>query len=1317
MQETEVQKILKYYLEYEVCNVANSSKIEVDNKKSIIIEKISNIKQVCKSLNELREIKIVKEVENFIGRNVNNKQSFVQQIISELKELDINQSNKAQIFFRVKNLVQENIKYKREEKIIDNFINKLCDIQTSKEFWLYADNITALHKNKVKKLPIFIFKCNMEIENIEVVEVNVNTETLVTVLSTILNKEISEVVLEYEEQISNYVKELKILIDAGDIEHLLNLYYSKLQEYIGISKEAIKNIQKVNSKYHMSEEYIVAIDELAEEGIKNIKEDIETLTKIINYDGYVPKVLNKYLCGNQNKKDINYSKYTKIYRGNYKSKFGINENQYKIVNSIKDNDLIAIEGPPGTGKTSLLKEIISNNIVERANLILNNWNKSLEEKNYYETNYYDINWYSKNENIIKSIVVSSKNGEAIENVGKEINREIRYMFPIARKYKRTQKIEKSKEKMISNYKGLVCLPLGKQDNIQDFKEFLYKQYIPLLEKISLKKGIAKYIEKIKKKYEAKIKKIEEAEELIGKIIEKIERKETYFYEIQISPEDTEEQIKNKIQQIQIKFARDKEIKKSELENLKNKERILTKEQQEKENQLEIINKQICNKEKQIEDSQKLIVDGKNDIEYLKNRMQHFEMISKNIVTKIFNYKEYKENKNINFINEINEIVTKNEIEDKKISYCIQEKSKLEKEKIEIKDQYEELSEKYKDVKNNNKTLEKRLKEIELIESFNKWNKWTYWNYASNLEICGKSHLSKLNQELFELALKLNEAYIMKNSKEIIENLKLFLPEETSFVCQKFYDSTEIYSNEKQEGIRSLWNTLFLCFPVVTTTLDSFSKRCFHLIPEYIDLELIDEAGQILPHNLVSAIYRAKKAVIVGDVNQIEPIYNNINKDFSKSQKDIGEKFEDIKISTNSIQTLANKNTDILNNNENIILNDHYRCEENIINFSNENIYQNKLNMHKKDEKNKPFLDNMIALDIRGKKEKNNYANRLEIDSCIETIKYIKENNNEEATIAIITPFKKQKQELEDRLRKEELKDIKVGTVHAFQGQEKDYIIFSQVIDSLSNKNIVNFIGKKCNMLNVAVTRAKKQFIYLGNLEIAIKADNYMSKLIKYINKNGLIYSLYNMENTALLRNWDEKILQILAPVLEIDNDNIGLYISKHTEKGIIKDAKQHYELLKYAIKNAKSEICIMAPWIRKNVIDDEFINDIKKLKENNCKIKIIYGYKKVNADTSSIEELVNRLKQNSALGYATKEEVIDIIKEMNRIIGKENFLYKGPIHAKILIVDGKYMLMGSHNWLSNAGKTVEIERAIEGTRITTNREAIDYAREEFFGNI
>lgn len=700
---------------------------------------------------------------------------------------------------------------------------------------------------------------------------------------------------------------------------------------------------------------------------------------------------------------------------------------------------------------------------------------------------------------------------------------------------------------------------------------------------------------------------------------------------------------------------------------------------------------------------------------MKNKKELFDKISKNIITKILNYKIYRKNKKVNFSSKINEIEISNKIESEKITQYIKDKSDLEKQNAENIEKYNEKNNKYKSLEEKNQTLNKQIKEMEIIEKFNEKNKKTFWSYNNIIEIYGKSTLNNLNQQLFELALKLNEAYVIKNSKEIINNLKLFLPEdEKAYICQKFYEPTSIYSTEKQEGIKSLWNTLFLCFPVITTTLDSFCKRYFQLIPEYIDLELIDEAGQILPHYLVSALYRAKKAVIVGDVNQIEPIYNNLNKEFNQHRENIGERFNDIKIEENSTQALANKNTDIKNNSENITLNEHYRCEENIIKFSNENVYKNKLNMNVQDKKDKPFSNNMVALDVRGKKHPTENLNKVEVESCIETVKYIKEQSKEVTTIAIITPFKKQRKEIEERLENEGIEDVKVGTVHSFQGQEKDYIIFSPVIDTIEKKSSINFIGRKCNMLNVAVTRAKKQFIYLGNLDVAIKTKNYISKLVKYIMENGAIYSLYNLDNKNVHYNLDEKILKILQPELKVDNDNIGLYIKQNIKNGMIIDAKQHYDFLMYALKNTKKEIYIMTPWIRENVMNEEFIEEIKKLKENNCTIKIGFGYKNGNKNITSAKDLALELERVKSLGYAKKEEVEKIIEKMYNIIGKENFVYVPPTHAKVLIIDNKYMCIGSHNWLSNSGKTKEKYRALETTIITTSIYSIEYAKEVFF---
>ena len=74
----------------------------------------------------------------------------------------------------------------------------------------------------------------------------------------------------------------------------------------------------------------------------------------------------------------------------------------------------------------------------------------------------------------------------------------------------------------------------------------------------------------------------------------------------------------------------------------------------------------------------------------------------------------------------------------------------------------------------------------------------------------------------------------------------------------------------------------------------------------------------------------------------------------------------------------------------------------------------------------------------------------------------------------------------------------------------------------------------------------------------------------------------------------------------------------------------------------------------------------------------------------------------------------EIANKMYENIGKESFIYAPPTHAKILIIDNKYMCIGSHNWLSNAGKTNEAERKKEVSRLTTSPKAIEYVKEKIF---
>ncbi len=108
-------------------------------------------------------------------------------------------------------------------------------------------------------------------------------------------------------------------------------------------------------------------------------------------------------------------------------------------------------------------------------------------------------------------------------------------------------------------------------------------------------------------------------------------------------------------------------------------------------------------------------------------------------------------------------------------------------------------------------------------------------------------------------------------------------------------------------------------------------------------------------------------------------------------------------------------------------------------------------------------------------------------------------------LAIITPFSAQKKVLKDllfkHLGKELAANITIGTVHALQGAERPIILFSAVHDKKDKSLFYDYHGK-FNMLNVALTRAKHSFIVFANMAIFNPEQNSPSgKLAKLLFSN------------------------------------------------------------------------------------------------------------------------------------------------------------------------------------------------------------------------
>jgi len=94
----------------------------------------------------------------------------------------------------------------------------------------------------------------------------------------------------------------------------------------------------------------------------------------------------------------------------------------------------------------------------------------------------------------------------------------------------------------------------------------------------------------------------------------------------------------------------------------------------------------------------------------------------------------------------------------------------------------------------------------------------------------------------------------------------------------------------------------------------------------------------------------------------------------------------------------------------------------------------------------------------------------------------------EKAVGIITPFTRQKNSLINALKKAGIDTniLKLGTVHALQGAERPIILFSAVYGKGDSDTMFFDRDNKPNMLNVAVSRAKDNFIIFANTEILDK---------------------------------------------------------------------------------------------------------------------------------------------------------------------------------------------------------------------------------------
>ena len=295
------------------------------------------------------------------------------------------------------------------------------------------------------------------------------------------------------------------------------------------------------------------------------------------------------------------------------------------------------------------------------------------------------------------------------------------------------------------------------------------------------------------------------------------------------------------------------------------------------------------------------------------------------------------------------------------------------------------------------------------------------------------------------------------------------------------------------------------FPVILST--TFSLRYCTPSGYLYDYVIIDEASQVDLLTASLALSCAKNVIVVGDEKQLPQIVDTDIK--SKIQLISDEKYDYFNENIlTSILKLYNGKIPIRR------LREHYRCHPKIIEFCNQRYYEGELIPYENErhalQKNPLYiyyptpgnhmrtLNNMV--------EKGNY-NQRELDILKNEIlkgKILK--NVGKNDIGFTTPYRKQAYKAS-----EQNNEIESNTIHKYQGKEKKVMILSTVLDSSRNgKMRIKFVDDPC-MVNVAVSRAKEQFILITNEKLFSEQSNEVKALIQYIKYNTLDKNIINSQ--------------------------------------------------------------------------------------------------------------------------------------------------------------------------------------------------------------
>ena len=370
-------------------------------------------------------------------------------------------------------------------------------------------------------------------------------------------------------------------------------------------------------------------------------------------------------------------------------------------------------------------------------------------------------------------------------------------------------------------------------------------------------------------------------------------------------------------------------------------------------------------------------------------------------------------------------------------------------------------------------------------------------------------LTEISEELWDHWVKLQPARLTRTDRELLQ--------EYASVLKIIISANE---NNRSAG-RHVFQKYYQLFPKIShmlpcwavTSLSVRSKVPFER--SFFDMVVIDEASQCDIPSALPLLYRAKRAVIIGDPKQLRHI-SSISKGQDIQLMEKHGTYEDYlgwAYSTNSLYDLAQgfcAPEDIIN------LRDHHRSHADIISFSNQHFYETSLRIATRYDQLKALDDGKPAVrweNVQGPVQRPSTGGAINEAEAKAIVRILRDlvGKNYTGSIGVVSPFRAQANRIRDLVYQDAdltsrltTLEFLVDTVHRFQGDERDLMIFSPVISQGTPDGALIFLRNNGNLFNVAITRARSILIVVGDKSAALSSGVvYMKAFAEYVDSIGI----------------------------------------------------------------------------------------------------------------------------------------------------------------------------------------------------------------------